>query len=86
MKHSLFRPEPQDQALSRALRSIALTRTSLTRTRWKDAIRGNPQADFLEREALVAKEKGEQHSSSTIAVRKVEKENQRAKAEAAVKD
>ena len=68
MRHSLFRPVPQGQALPHALRSIALTRTSLTRTRWKDAIKGNPQTDFQEREALVAKEKGEELSSSTTTV------------------
>jgi hypothetical protein len=63
-----------------------LTRTSLTHTRWKDAIKGNPQTDFPVREALVAKEKGEELSSSTTTVRKEEKGNQRAKAKVVEKD
>ena len=87
MRHSLFRPEPQGQAFPHALRSIALTRTSLTRTCWNDVIRGNPQTGYLVREAFVAKEKGEELSSSTTTVRKEEKGNKRAKkAKAAEKD
>ncbi len=49
----------------------------------EDATKGNPRTGFLVKEALEAKEKGEELSSSIIIVRKVEKENQRAKAKAA---
>jgi hypothetical protein len=89
MRHSPFRPEHQDQAdqaFPYALRSIASTKTSRTRTRWKDATKGNPLTGFQVREALGAKEKGEELSSSTITVRKVKKGNRKAKAKAVEKD
>jgi hypothetical protein len=62
------------------------TRTSLTRTRWKDAIKGNPRTSFLVKEALEAKERGEELFSSTVIVRKEEKGNRRAKVKAVEKD
>ena len=86
VRHSLFRSEVPDQVFPHALRSIASTRTSPTRTRWRDVIKGNPRTSFQVREALEAKERGEELSSSAVIVRKEEKGKRRAKAKAVEKD
>jgi hypothetical protein len=86
MRHSLFSQEHRDQVFLHALRSIASTRTFPTRIRWKDVTKGNPRAGFPVREALGAKEREEELSSSAATVRKEKKENRKAKAKAVGKD
>ncbi len=85
MRHSLSSQEHRDQAFLRVPRSIASTRTFPTLTRWRGATKDNPRAGFPVKGALVAKEKEEKPSSSTIIVRKVKKGNQKAKARAVEK-
>jgi hypothetical protein len=86
MRRSHFSQERQNQAFHRALRSIASTRISPTHTRWKDVTKGNPLAGFPVKEAMGAKEREEELSSSIVTVRKEEKGSRKAKAKAAVKD
>jgi hypothetical protein len=68
VRHSLFRQEVPDQVFLHVLRSIASTKTSPTRTRWRDVIKGSLRTSLQAREALQAKEREEELSSSVVTV------------------